>query len=119
VRSSVPPCDTKDHITPLLPTPGGTAKGIQSLISSLYYMVKSIVTFEANDNDVHSAGFCIKTFLTHLANCDQEINPSSKGPFWISSYKYPSLLNLPVHMKEYGPLKNLWEENISGEGSLG
>jgi hypothetical protein len=106
------------NIPPLLPPPGGTTEDIHNLIGSLYKMVKIIMTFEVNDEVVQMTDFRIKRFLTHLADCDRKINPTSKVPFWISSYTYPCLLNLPAHMKEYGPLKNLWEGGVRGEGSL-
>jgi hypothetical protein len=108
----------EDHIPPLLPQPGGSAEDIHNLVSSLYDMVKSIMTFEVNDDVVRIADFRIKRFLTSLYDCDRKINPNAKVPFWITSYSYPCLLNLPAHMKEYGPLKNLWEGGVRGEGSL-
>ena len=36
----------------------------------------------------------------------------------MTSYNFPSLLNLPEAMQEYGPLKNLWEGGYQGEGFL-
>jgi hypothetical protein len=108
----------ENNIPPLLQSPAGTAEDIHQLIGSMYDMVKCIMTFEVNHEVVQVADFYIKRFLTHLAHCDRNINPNSKVPFWISSYTYPCLLNLPAHMKEYGPLKNLWEGGIRGEGSL-
>ena len=91
---------------------------LHALIESMFYMVKSIMTVRVSDHDVKMADFHIKLFLTRLVECNKKINPDAKVPFWISSYIYPCLLNLPAHMKEFGPLKNLWEGGVRGEGFL-
>ena len=103
---------------PLLPPPGGTTDDIHDLIDSMYEMVKSIMVFEVNDDIVKRADFCIKRFLTILVDCDKKVNPKKRLPFWISSYTYPCLLNIPASMRRYGPLKNLWEGGVRGERSL-
>ena len=41
-----------------------------------------------------------------------------KIPGWISSCNFVCLLNLPDAMREYGPLRNLWEGSYQGEGYL-
>jgi hypothetical protein len=107
-----------ENVPPILPSPGGSVQEIHQLVHSMYNMVKSVMVFEVDDDAIRMADFHIKQFLTNVAVCDKKINPSARIPFWISSYTYPCLLNLPSHMKEYGPLKNLWEGGIRGEGSL-
>ena len=100
-------CSGKDY--PILPPPAGTNDDLHALIGAMYGMVKSIMIFEQSQHDVDMADFCIKRFLTHLVHCNKTINPDAKNPFWISSYTYPCLLNLPAQMKEFGRLKNVWE----------
>ena len=41
-----------------------------------------------------------------------------KIPGWISSCNFVCLLNLPDAMREFGPLRNLWEGSYQGEGYL-
>jgi hypothetical protein len=118
VRERVAQYLAAENAPPILPAPGGTVQDIHQLVYSMYDMVKSVMVFEVDDDAIRNADFQIKRFLTNVAVCDKKINPSTKIPFWISSYTYPCLLNLPSHMKEYGPLKNLWEGGIRGEGSL-
>jgi hypothetical protein len=84
----------------------------------MYDMVKSVMVFEVTDHVVELADFEIKRFLTNLVSCERKVNPEAEKPFWISSFTFPCLLNLPAHMKEFGPLKNLWERGVRGEGSL-
>lgn len=103
---------------PLVPPPGGTTEDLYSLISSMYDMVKSVMVFEVTDHLVELADFEIKRFLTNLVSCERKLNPEAEKPVWISAFTFPCLLNLPAHMKEFGPLKNLWEGGVRGEGSL-
>jgi hypothetical protein len=109
---------SKDDIPPILPGPRVTMEDLHLLIQSMYEMVKSIMVFEVNDVIIRNADFRIKRFLTLLVDCDRKINPDAKVPFWISSYTYPCLLNLPDNMRRYGPLKNLWEGSARGEGGI-
>lgn len=108
----------EEEVPSLLPPPGGKIDDIHDLIDAMYDMVKSIMVFEVTDDVVKMADFSIKRFLTILVDCDKKINPGGKVPFWIASYTYPCLLNLPEHMKRYGPLKNLWEGSARGERGL-
>lgn len=117
LRERVAEYQTKGDI-PLLPAPGGTMEDIHALVDAMYEMVKAIMVFEVNDDIVDLADMAIKRFLTILVDCDKKISPSAKVPFWISSYTYPCLLNIPELMKEYGPMKNLWEGGVRGEGAL-
>lgn len=113
------------NIPPLLPPPEGSMSDLFSLILSMYDMVKSVMVFEVTEEAVQLADFEIKRFLTNLASCDRKLKadfPSSESdtekPFWVSCFTFPCLLNLPDHMKEFGPPKNLWEGGVRGEGSL-
>lgn len=118
LKERVAECMSSGRDIPLLPPPEGSMDDLHALIASMYDMVKSIMAFEVTEHDVTMADFHVKLFLTRLVDCDKKINPGSKIPFWISSYTYPCLLNFPAHMKEFGPLKNLWEGGVRGEGYL-
>jgi hypothetical protein len=103
---------------PLVPPPAGTMEDLHSLINSMFDMVKSVMVFEVTDQAVKLADLEIKRFLTNLVCCERKINPAGEKPFWVSSFTFPCLLNIPDHMSEFGPLKNLWEGGVRGEGSL-
>ena len=106
------------NIPPLLPPPEGSMSDLFSLISSTYDMVKSLMVFEVTPEAVELADFEIKRFLTNLACCERKLKTGAEKPYWVSCFTFPCLLNLPDHMKEFGPLKNLWEGGVRGEGSL-
>jgi hypothetical protein len=107
-----------DACPPVLPPPPGTPDDLHSLVGAMYDMVKSIMVFDVDDDAILMADMHIKIFLSRLASCDQMINADAEKPYWVSSYTYPCLLNLPDHMRRFGPLKNVWEGSVRGEGSL-
>ena len=67
----------------------------------------------------------IKLFLSNIHTVQEslmfenDMKDLKRGkPYWLSKYNYICLLNLPLTMKEYGPLINLWEGSNQGEGYL-
>ena len=42
--------------------------------------------------------------------------PNKEKPGWVTSYNMASLMNVPKAMERYGPLIDLWEGKILGEG---
>ena len=60
----------------------------------------------------------IKIYLNCLASWNHYVTPPSKKPIWISTYSMLNLLNLPLIMETFGPLRNYWEGSIMGEGIL-
>jgi hypothetical protein len=107
-----------DACPPVLPPPPGTPDDLHSLVGAMYDMVKSIMVFNVDDDAILMADMHIKIFLSKLASCDKMMNKDAEKPYWISSYTYPCLLNLPDHMRQFGPLKNVWEGAARGEGYL-
>ena len=49
---------------------------------------------------------------------ENKISSMKKIPIWISSWDFVCLLNLPDAMRQFGPLRNLWEGSYQGEGYL-
>ena len=65
----------------------------------------------------------IKSFLSFANKFDGHYNNTSlkgskKRPIWLTKYNYQSLLNIPRQMKLYGPMINLLEDSLQGEGYL-
>ena len=60
----------------------------------------------------------IKSFLTHFAKLDRQVNPKRDKLTWVTSHNFSSLLNLPWIVARYGPLRNLWEGGNQGEDIL-
>ena len=81
-------------------------------------MIQVAMTTEVNKTVCCLMEYKIKTFLTHFAKLDKQVNPIRDKPTWVTSYNFSSLLNLPGIMSRYGPLRNLWEGGNQGEGIL-
>ena len=48
----------------------------------------------------------------------KQMIPVTTKPRWLSKYNYLSLLNIPILVKLFGPMINLWEGSNQGEGCL-
>lgn len=62
----------------------------------------------------------IKLFLTLFARCDQNFHTGVGTDLhaWVSAYNFTTLLNLPLVIERFGPLRDLWEGGYTGEGSV-
>ena len=62
---------------------------------------------------------CILPVVTNNTDATYEKKTVTKRiPGWISSCNFVCLLNLPNAMRQFGPLRNLWEGSFQGEGYL-
>ncbi|KAL7573027.1 hypothetical protein ACA910_007519 [Epithemia clementina (nom. ined.)] len=65
--------------------------------------------------------FRVKRFFSCYAKVDQGLQSSEDShekPSWVTSYNFMSLLNLPDAVRQFGPLRNIWEGETQGEGFL-
>jgi hypothetical protein len=99
---------------PALPPKGGPLPLIFDVVQALNVMVASIMVLE----NIQKANCNIKMFLTLFERLDSGLRGSGKDPAWVSSYNFVCVLNLPMLMEKYGPLRNLWEGGLQGEGLL-
>jgi hypothetical protein len=60
----------------------------------------------------------IRIFLTHFADMEDTMPRKKRLPQWLSAYNFLSLLNLPEVVRQYGPIRNIWEGGAQGEGVL-
>ena len=103
---------------PVIPPKGGPLPLIFDVIQSLNVMVASIMVKEVTKDTIRRANCNIKIFLTLFERMDSGLRDASKDPTWVTSYNYVCLLNLPMLMEKFGPLRNLWEGGFQGEGLL-
>jgi hypothetical protein len=65
----------------------------------------------------------IRIFLSSFDKFDRAFNKYPPGhskytPCWITKYNFLSLLKLPDQVKEFGPVRAIWEGGATGEGFL-
>jgi hypothetical protein len=97
---------------------GGSIEEIQDLVVSMYEMIKSIMVTTVDSKAIQLVDIRIKIFLTRFALFDDKLRVKEKKESWISSYNFPCLLNIPENMEKFGPLTNIWEGGVRGEGFL-
>ena len=102
----------------LLLKQSGSVEDVKRTVSSLNSMISRVMTQESTPSRVKDLDRHIKLFLSYFSSLDARIDPNRKLPTWISCYNFLCLLNLPRNMDMYGPLRNLSELDIQGEGFI-
>jgi hypothetical protein len=105
-----------EGIPPVLNLPN--SDDIKSVHVSLSVLVARVMTRSVTEQDCLDLEVCIKLFLTYFDIFDSKIQRERERATWITTYNFPSLLNIPDAMRLYGPLRNLWEGGYLGEGML-
>lgn len=67
---------------------------------------------------VRKTEYAKRIFLSRSDKLDETLRDTDASPVVVSSYNFPSLLNLPMHMSQNGPLRHLWEGGPKGEAFL-
>jgi len=69
--------------------------------------------------DLYDCELHIKYFLSYFETFDRAMRRSNESPSWITSYNYICLTNIPQILKNFGPVRNLWEGGGQGEKIVG
>ena len=97
---------------------GGPVANVHAVISALNAMVSRLMRTTITPEHVDDVERHIKIFLSSFETFDAGMRAETEKPTWISSYNFVCLLNLPDVMREFGPLRNLWEGGGQGEKFL-
>lgn len=106
------------------PAKGGDIGEVLQMIQALHAMIALLMSRPPNklqpDNVADEASRRIKIFLTLFARCDRRFHTGAdKDLFtWVSCPNFTTLLNVPRMIKLYGSLRDLWEGDFKGEGSI-
>lgn len=104
---------------PGIPEPaGGPVENVLTLISALRSMISRLMVREVTEVYLNDLERHIKIFLNAYELFDLANRTSNSIPSWVSSYNFCCLLNYPQVIKEFGPLRNLWEGGGMGEKVL-
>ena len=60
----------------------------------------------------------LQIFLSTYNFVKRSVKCNKQKPGWVTTYNLCSLLNAPRSMDEFGPLVDLWEGKVQGEGIL-
>lgn len=104
---------------PEIPEPvGGPVENVLTMISALRSMISRLMVRVVTEAYLHDLERHIKIFLNAYELFDSANRTSNSIPSWVSSYNFCCLLNYPRVIKEFGPLRNLWEGGGMGEKVL-
>ena len=102
----------------VLPPTGGSTELTLSVIQAWSALVSRLMAATMNSSAITEIERAIHIFLSRYAEFDVHVGDGSATPTWIGAYNFMSLLNLPDALREFGPLRPLWEGGYLGEGYL-
>ena len=115
----------KHYMTEVHPPPpvvamtAGPVATVMATVASLDELISSIMVQVIPDKEYYSTlERKIRIFLTHFADMEDKLPLKKRLPTWLSCYNFLSLLNVPDVIREYGPIRNIWEGAAQGEGIL-
>ena len=97
---------------------GGEVTNVHAALTALKAMVSRLMCRSVSDPLVQDVDRHIKFFLSTFDIFDKAMRTEEITPTWITSYNFICLTNLPLVMKEFGPLRNMWEGAGQGEKIL-
>ena len=102
----------------VVPPIGADLVDILKLVRAHHKMVPLLMVNKVTKESIEMAHNSIQNFLDMFELHDAALQKSEDKPTWVTSYNFVCLLNLPFMMSEYGPLRNLWEGSLQGEGFI-
>ncbi|KAL7580479.1 hypothetical protein ACA910_004492 [Epithemia clementina (nom. ined.)] len=107
--------------TPLPRQSSRSVKGVVVVWKSLHSLLQIVMKTGEDAINTEEIDFRVKRFLSCYTKVDQGLQSSEDShekPSWVTSYNFMSLLNLPDAVRHCGPLCNIWEGGMQGEGFL-
>ena len=81
-------------------------------------MIQRLMQPQYSNDLINETENYIKLFLSCVNEWDAKSKDKETKPIWLVSYSLLNLLNFPNMMREFGPVRNLWEGGTMGEGIL-
>ena len=104
---------------PVVEQRGGSVENVQQTIMALDDMMALLMVEQIDDQKYHvELERSIRVFLTRFADMEEHLAKLNALPSWLASFNCLSLLNLPRIVRQFGPIRNLWEGSWVGEGFL-
>ena len=108
-----------DPVPEVVEMKAGPVETVLLTVASLDELISLVMVEEIPNEEYYSTlERKIRIFLTHFADMEDQLPRKKDLPQWLSSYNFMSLLNLPEVIRQYGPIRNIWEGGPQGEGVL-
>jgi hypothetical protein len=110
--------NSHDGPPPVLPPKGGSIDNLENVFQSMLSMLSHIMAAEIDEDHILEVERHVKLFLSMFDKFDSCMRGEKDTPTWITSFNYICLLNIADAMREFGPMRNLWEGGSQGEAFL-
>lgn len=101
-----------------IPVPVLELAQVRDVVLALGDMLECIMGAAVIEETPKKARVLIKWFLHKFDVLDVSLRRGKDSPAIISKYNFMCLMNIPLIMERFGPIRNLWEGGFRGEGFL-
>lgn len=101
-----------------VPKPERNDWHVENAIISLHDLLECVMSKKIHPQDIVKTEFAVRLFLSAYDELDTNLRTKGTTPGVVSKYNFCCLMNVPEAMREFGPLRNLWEGEYMGEGIL-
>ena len=117
LRSKIGEYIINNNIPPIVLKNSLSVMHIMKLVESTTKMISTIMSLSTKFEDITKIEAIIRMFLHYYDNTEL-MNKEDKLPSWIQQYNMLCLLNIPIIMRNYGHMRNIWEGGKDGEAYL-
>ena len=112
--------DNKD--VPIVGPVAGPIDSARRLCLILWAFLSHLMGMKTPDEvSIFTIDQLVRVLLTCCDDFDKEVRPyhvKRTQPFWMTSFNFLCLLNIPKQVEYLGPVRNRWEGTVRGEGFL-
>jgi hypothetical protein len=101
-----------------VPKPERNTKDVENAVIALHDLLECVMSKTIHPQDIVMTEYAVRLFLSAYDELDTNLRANGTTPGVVSKYNFCCLMNVPEAMREFGPLRNLWEGEYMGEGIL-
>lgn len=105
-----------DDVPPVKELPQHTVHEVENLVIALQILLECVMATKVTPALLARTQHAVRAFLSAYDSLNESIKGAPTSIF--SIFNLACLMNLPEAMETYGPLRQLWEGEIRGEGFL-
>ena len=102
----------------ILPPVGGDVENVYMMVCTLAALISRLMSPTVTALSIRSVERHIALFLNAFETLDKDLRTTVSDHAFIRHYNFVGLLNVPDVLREFGPLRDLWEGSYQGEGSI-
>lgn len=111
-------CLKMNPVPEILPDISVTTKEIENMIMGVVEVMRCMMSPVVNKSIEAETEYAVRLFCSAFDTLNAKILKKDKTPGILSKYNFACLMNLPLMMRQFGPLRHLFEGKFQGEAFL-